>query len=114
MSFETVVDISGRKHVDGLFQSIVEAAPCAMIMIEASDRIVFVNPQAESMFGYLRAELIGNSLEKLVPEHFRTIQGALRRQLGVDQVLVGKRKDGSEFPVEIGLDALPADDGGLV
>jgi PAS domain S-box-containing protein len=114
MSVHTVVDNSGRKHVEGLFQSIVEAAPYAMIMIEASDRIVFVNPQAESMFGYPRAELIGNSLGKLVPERFRTTQGALRRQTGADRELVGKRKDGSEFPVEIGLDVVPADDGGLV
>jgi PAS domain S-box-containing protein len=114
MSVETDMDISGRIHVEGLFQSIVEAAPCAMIMIEPSDRIVFVNPQAESMFGYPRDELIGNSIEKLLPERFRTIQGALRRQMGVDRELIGKRKDGSEFPVEIGLDAVPADDRGLV
>ena len=113
MSVETVVGISDRKHAEGLFQSIVEAAPCAMIMIEASDRIVFVNPQAESMFGYPRAELIGNSFEKLVPERRGTTRGALR-QMGVDREVVGKRKDGSEFPVEIGLDAVPADERGLV
>jgi PAS domain S-box-containing protein len=123
MVVESIVDISVRKRLERMFQKIVEAAPCAMIMVDALGRIVLVNPQTELMFGYDRAELIGNPLEMLLPERLRTIHGTLRqsfaaapamRQMGVDRDLTAKRKDGSEFPVEIGLNPVPADDGGLV
>jgi PAS domain S-box-containing protein len=123
MMVETIVDISVRKRLERMFQKIVEAAPCAMIMIDASGRIALVNPQAESMFGYARAELIGNPLEMLLPERLREVHGALRhafaanpsmRQMGVDRDLTARRKDGSEFPVEIGLNPVAADGGGLV
>jgi PAS domain S-box-containing protein len=75
------------------------------------------------MFGYARAELIGNSLEMLLPERLRAVHGTLRqafaanpsmRPMGVDRDLTARRKDGSEFPVEIGLNPVPADDGALV
>jgi PAS domain S-box-containing protein len=123
MVIETLVDISVRKRLERMFQKIVEAAPCAMIMVDAPGRIVLVNPQAETMFGYARAELIGNPLEMLLPERLRTAHGALRqtfaatpsmRQMGVDRDLTAMRKDGSEFPVEIGLNPVPGEDGGLV
>jgi PAS domain S-box-containing protein len=123
MVVESVVDISVRKRHERMFQKIVEAAPCAMIMVDVAGRIVLANPQAELMFGYDRAELIGNPLEMLLPERLRTAHGALRlafaaapsmRQMGVDRDLTARRKDGSEFPVEIGLNPVPADDGGLV
>src|SRR5882757_1677108 len=123
MVVESIVDISVRKRHERLFQKIVEAAPCAMIMVDAAGRIVLANPQAEVMFGYDRAELIGNPLEMLLPERLRTVHGTLRqafaaapsmRQMGVDRDLTARRKDGSEFPVEIGLNPVPADDGGLV
>jgi PAS domain S-box-containing protein len=123
MVVESIVDISVRKRLERMFQKIVEAAPCAIIMVDAPGRIVLVNPQAESMFGYARAELIGNPLEMLLPERLRMVHGTLRqafganpsmRQMGVDRDLTARRKDGSEFPVEIGLNPVPADDGGLV
>jgi PAS domain S-box-containing protein len=123
MVVESLVDISVRKRLERMFQKIVEAAPCAMIMVDAAGRIALVNPQAEMMFGYARAELIGNPLEMLLPERLRTIHGSLRqafaanpsmRQMGVDRDLTARRKDGSEFPVEIGLNPVPAEDGGLV
>jgi PAS domain S-box-containing protein len=123
MVVESIVDISVRKRLERMFQKIVEAAPCAMIMVDAPGRIVLVNPQAELMFGYARAELIGNPLEMLLPERLRTTHGTLRqafaatpsmRQMGVDRDLTARRKDGSEFPVEIGLNPVPAEDGGLV
>jgi PAS domain S-box-containing protein len=123
MVVESIVDISVRKRHERMFQKIVEAAPCAMIMVDAPGRIVLANPQAEQMFGYDRAELIGNPLEMLLPERLRTVHGTLRqafvgapsmRQMGVDRDLTARRKDGSEFPVEIGLNPVPADDGGLV
>jgi PAS domain S-box-containing protein len=112
-----------RDSAEELMQRIVEAAPCGMVMIDTEGSIVLVNPRAESMFGYARGELIGNPLEKLLPERFRGAHGAHRhqfagtpsmRQMGVGRDLAARRKDGSEFPVEIGLSPVPGDEGGLV
>lgn len=123
MMVETIVDISVRKRLERMFQKIVEAAPCAMIMVEASGRIALVNPQTETMFGYSRVELIGKPLEMLLPERLRAAHAGLRqvfasapsmRQMGMDRELTARRKDGTEFPVEIGLNPVPADDGALV
>jgi PAS domain S-box-containing protein len=112
-----------RESAEELMQRIVEAAPCGMVMIDSEGSIVLVNPQAESMFGYARAELIGNSLEILLPERFRGVHGGHRqhfadapsmRQMGVGRDLTARRKDGSEFPVEIGLNPVPGNESGLV
>jgi PAS domain S-box-containing protein len=112
-----------RESAEELMQRIVEAAPSGMIMIDSEGFIVLVNPQAESMFGYARAELIGSSLEILIPERFRGSHGAHRqqfaaapsmRQMGVGRNITALRKDGSEIPVEIGLNLVPGDEGGLV
>jgi PAS domain S-box-containing protein len=106
-----------------LMQRIVEAAPCGMVMIDARGAIVLVNPQAESMFGYARNELIGKPLEILLPERFGRAHSGHRgnfssapsmRQMGVGRDLTARRKDGSEFPVEIGLNPVPGEEGGLV
>jgi PAS domain S-box-containing protein len=120
---ETIVDISVRKRLERMFQKIVEAAPCAMVMVDGGGRIVLINPQAELMFGYSRGELIGNPLEMLLPERLQGAHGAHRkafaaaptiRQMGVGRDLTARRKDGSEFPVEIGLNPVPGDQDGLV
>ena len=120
---ETIADISVRKRLEKMFQKIVEAAPCGMVMIDAQGRIVLVNPQAELMFGYSRTELIGSPLEMLLPERLRASHGGHRkaftttptiRQMGVGRDLTARRKDGSEFPVEIGLNPVPDDQDGLV
>jgi PAS domain S-box-containing protein len=123
MVVETIVDISVRKRLERMFQKMVEAAPCGMVMIEPRGRIVLVNPQMEAMFGYARSELIGAPLEILLPERFRATHGSHRRafagapsirQMGVGRDLTARRKDGSEFPVEIGLNPVPGEEGGLV
>ncbi len=123
MMVETIVDISVRKRLERMFQKIVEAAPCGMIMTDARGRIVMANPQAEAMFGYAGAELIGNPLEMLLPERLRSAHERHRaayaempvtRRMGVDRDLTGRRKDGSEFPLEIGLSPVPGEQGGLV
>jgi PAS domain S-box-containing protein len=112
-----------RDTVEQLMQRVVEAAPCGMVMIDAHGEILLVNLQAEAMFGFTRAELIGSSVEILLPERFRAAHGAHRqrfssapsiRQVGVGRDLMARRKDGSEFPVEIGLNQVPGDEGGLV
>jgi len=120
---ETIVDISVRKRLERMFQRMVEAAPCGMVMIDVRGRIVLVNPHAELMFGYARTELIGNALEMLLPERFRVGHEAHRsafaaapsiRQMGMGRDLTARRKDGTEFPVEIGLNPVPGEEGGLV
>ena len=120
---ETIVDISVRKRLERMSQKMVEAAPCGMVMINTRGRIVLVNPQAELMFGYARTELIGNTLEMLLPERFVAAHGSHRsafaaapsiRQMGVGRDLTARRKDGTEFPVEVGLNPVPGEEGGLV
>jgi PAS domain S-box-containing protein len=123
MIVETIIDISVRKRLERMFQKIVEAAPCGMVMIDGQGGIVLINPQAELMFGYARNELLGASLEILLPERFRAAHsfhrrdfasGPSKRQMGMGRDLLACRKDGTEFPVEISLSPVPGDGGGLV
>jgi two-component system sensor histidine kinase UhpB len=95
-----------------LFRQVVEAAPNAMVMADPDGVIVLVNAQAEKLFGYPRSELVGNSVDMLVPErlrsahpeHRRMFYGDLRsRPMGTGRDLFALRKDGTEVPVEIGL-----------
>ena len=105
------------------FQLVVEAAPNAMVMIDRAGKIVMVNTQAERVFGYSRAELVGQPVEMLVPERFRGHHPELRktffadprpRPMGAGRDLYGLKKDGSEFPVEIGLNPIETDEGTMV
>jgi PAS domain S-box-containing protein len=97
---------------EAYFRVLIESAPDAMIIADDSGEIVIVNGQAESMFGYDRAELIGNRVEMLLPDRIRKSHIEHRskykanpslRPMGPGLDLVGQRKDGSEFPVEISL-----------
>lgn len=105
------------------FELIVEAAPNAMVMIDSAGDIVLVNAQAERIFGYSRVELLGESVEVLVPDRFRGAHPAMRvaffsepraRPMGVGRDLFARRKDGSEFPVEIGLNPIATAEGMMV
>ena len=116
-------DISAVKRMEERFRRVVEAAPSAMVMINATGRIVMVNAQAERLFGYSRAELLGEQVETLVPERFRSHHPGLRaafladpqsRPMGAGRELFCLRKDGSEFPVEIGLNPITTDEGTMV
>ncbi|MEP6886230.1 MAG: PAS domain-containing sensor histidine kinase [Gammaproteobacteria bacterium] len=120
---ETIIDTAARNRLERIFQKIVEAAPYGMIIVEARGRIVLVNPETETMFGYCRSELIGNSLEMLLPERFRAGHAAHRegfarapsiRHAGVDRDLTARRKDGTEFPVEIRLNPVQGEEDELV
>ncbi len=93
----------------------VELAPNAMVMIDKDGTIEMVNAQAEKIFGYVRTELLGQSVEVLLPERFRNQHPHHRttffgspspRAMGSGRELFGRRKDGSEFPVEIGLNPI--------
>ena len=105
-------DISERKRAEERFRLVVESAPSGMVMIDREGRIDLVNAQAEEMFGYDRGELLGRPVELLVPDRFRGEHAAYRagffanptaRAMGVGREVYGRRRDGSEFPVEIGL-----------
>jgi PAS domain S-box-containing protein len=118
-----VRDTSGRKKAEQKFRGLLESAPDAMVIVDRQGCIVLVNTQAERVFGYPRAELLGKSVDLLVPERFRgrhpqrrsEFFGAPRtRLMGEGQELLGLRRDGSEFPVEISLSPLDTEDGVLV
>lgn len=97
------------------FELAVEAAPNAMIMVDAAGLVSLVNSEAERLFGYTRAELVGQPIGILVPESVRARHPALReafvaaprsRAMGQGRDLRACRKDGTEFPVEIGLNPI--------
>ncbi len=105
------------------FRSLLNSAPDAIIIIDAGGKIKHVNEQVVKWFGYTRSELIGEKIEKLIPErygssHIQSRNGYLNnpqsRPMGIDQELFGLRRDGSEFPVEISLSPLKAESGLLV
>jgi diguanylate cyclase (GGDEF)-like protein/PAS domain S-box-containing protein len=102
---------------------LLETAVHAVVIVDQSGEIVLVNEATEALFGYRREELLGQQMEVLVPERFRGSHGgqrqrftagALTRPMGIGLDLVACRKDGSEFPVEIGLSRLRTDDGVLI
>jgi PAS domain S-box-containing protein len=108
---------------DDSFRRVVEWAPSAMVMIDRAGTMVMVNAQAERMFDYPREALIGQSIEILVPERFRGghcvyrasyFDSPLPRPMGIGRDLAGCRADGSEFPIEIGLNPIATEAGVMV
>ncbi|HEV2245616.1 MAG TPA: PAS domain S-box protein, partial [Terriglobia bacterium] len=98
-----------------MFEQLFEAAPDALLTVDDKGRILRVNAQVEALFGYRREELIGQPVEILIPERFRARHPALRRKYQSDPrtrlldsglALYARRKDGSEFPVDISLSPL--------
>jgi PAS domain S-box-containing protein len=119
----SVVDITERKRSVEQFRLAIEAAPTGMLMMDRGGRIVLVNAQVERLFGYQRDELLGREIEMLVPERFRAHHPEFRkvffgepkaRAMGGGRELYGLRKDGSEVPVEIGLNPLQTSEGEFV
>ena len=105
---------------EGAFRELVETLPDALVVIAANGAIALVNRQLETMFGYARAELLGRPIEMLIPQRFRLAHVDQRksyfaqprtRPMGADLDLFGRRKDGTEFPVEIGLSPLKTERG---
>lgn len=105
-------DISTQKQATAMFQGIVEASPNPIIVVTEDGNINLINLATERLFGYSRSELIGQSIEKLVPERYREVHVKLRnnyfanpksRPMASDRELVALRKDTSEVSVEIGL-----------
>ena len=99
---------------------VVEAAPVAIVVADESGSITLVNGQGERLFGYDRDELLGRSIETLVPDRFRAGHPGLRREylaapttrtMGAGRDLFGLRKDGTEVPIEIGLNPIATPQG---
>ncbi len=118
-----VRDVSNKRREERLFRGLLEAAPDAMVIVDQQGVIVLVNAQVESRFGYEREELIGQRVEILVPVRvsgmhvaFRSgyVAGPRARPMGLAGDLFARRKDGTEFPVEISLAPLETDDGLLI
>jgi PAS domain S-box-containing protein len=123
-------DISVRKaaekHVaqmEGRYRGLLEAAPDAMVVVNQGGEIVLLNVQAEKQFGYSRDELVGQKVKNIIPEGFaerliadgtRTAAEALAQQIGTGIELTGRRKNGSDFPIEIMLSPLESAEGILV
>ncbi len=109
-------DITERRSAEAKFRALLEAAPDAMIVMDLDGSISLVNAQAERTFGYSREELVGRSIESLVDERFE--DGAFgdpdARPRGTRLDLHARRKDGSEFPVEVSLSPLETEGGTLV
>jgi PAS domain S-box-containing protein len=123
-------DISVRreaeKHLarmEGRYRGLLEAAPDAMVVVNTRGEIVLLNVQAEKQFGYSRDELIGQQVKNIIPEGFaerliaddlRSAEDALAQKIGTGIELTARRKDGSEFPIEIMLSPLESAEGILV
>ncbi len=120
---KVIKDVTARERHEERFRRVVESAPSAMILANAKGRIEMVNTQAERVFGYPRQDLLGKSIEMLVPERFRGGHPEKRdqffgdprsRPMGAGRDLFGRRQDGSEFPVEVGLNPIETEEGLMV
>ena len=115
-----------EKHMaqmEGRYRGLLEAAPDAMVVVNQAGKIVLLNVQAEKQFGYPRDELLGQKVTNIIPEGFaerlvadglRSAEDALAQQIGAGIELIARRKDGSEFPIEIMLSPLASAEGTLV
>src|SRR6185312_8374462 len=117
----TIIDISERRRSEEQFRQLIEYAPNGKVIVDSEGTIVLVNGEIEIMFEYDREELLGHSIEMLVPPRFQN-HAALRkefqshptpRKMGDGRTLQGLRKDGTEFPVEIALNPLETERGTL-
>jgi PAS domain S-box-containing protein len=111
---------SGVVEKENLLSAIIEGSPYASILVNGRGKIALVNAQTERLFGYSRAELLGQSIEMLVSERFRPGHPGLRdafnhgpiaRPMGAGRDLFGRCKDGTEVPIEIGLDPIETEAG---
>jgi diguanylate cyclase (GGDEF)-like protein/PAS domain S-box-containing protein len=113
----------GSSGAEDRFRGLLGSAPDAIVVVDAGGEIVLVNAQTEKLFGYRREELLGERVEMLLPERFRDRHPDHRtdysadphaRRMGAGLELFGRRRDGSEFPVEVSLSPVETEDGTLV
>jgi len=120
------VRLAAEKHLAQMeerYRGLLEAAPDAMVVVNEAGEIVLLNVEAEKQFGYRRDELIGQKVKNIIPQGFaerliadgkRSAAEALAQQIGTGIELTGRRKDASEFPIEIMLSPLESTEGVLV
>jgi PAS domain S-box-containing protein len=118
----TIVDITTRKQLEERFEKVIEASPYGKILIDERGIIQLINRSLLNLFGYEREELIGKSMDVLLPERYRENHASLRqsytqkptlRAMGVGRDLTGRHKNGTEIPIEIGLNPVESDKGKL-
>ena len=116
-------DLSESTESETRYRGLLEAAPDAMVVVSQGGEIVLLNLQAEKQFGYRRDELLGQKVTNIIPEGFaerlvadglRSEEDALAQQIGTGIELIGRRKDQSDFPIELMLSPLESPDGILV
>ncbi|MGA2987953.1 MAG: PAS domain S-box protein, partial [Terriglobia bacterium] len=116
-------DLSASKESEAKYRGLLEAAPDAIVVVNKAGEIVLLNVQAEKQFGYSRDELVGKNVKSIIPEGFaerliadglRSTEDALAQQIGTGIELTGRRKNGSDFPIEIMLSPLESAEGILV
>lgn len=117
---KTVRGMSDREWEARRFLSVTDAVGVAIIILDVGGRICMANVEAESLFGYRREELIGGTVEKLVPEALRPRHGewrkdfsekAVTRRMGPARDVQALKADGTEFPVEVGLSTMETNEG---
>lgn len=118
-----VRDTTARKKIEAKFQSLLESAPDGIVVVDTNGLIVIVNTEVERLFNYTKIELIGQSVDVLVPDRFKNSHVKDRkgymanphtRPMGAGRLLSGRKKNGVEFPVEISLSPLETEQGMLV
>jgi len=113
-------DVTERKRADERFQTLFECAPNGLLLVDASRRILLANVELARMFGYEQKELLGQTVELLVPDRIRAVHPSYvagfmkapkQRAMGAVPNLFGRKKDGSEIPLHVALNPIEYEGG---